>query len=126
MIKLDYRNKQPIFKQIEARILEMIVLGVYPPDYHLPSVRAMAVELGINPNTIQKAYRELESMGAIYSVSGKGSFVSADQCANKLVMEKKRQEVHTAIKDGFLSGMTQEEMMQIVTEVYGKGVKSHD
>ena len=120
MIKIDYRDKQPIFKQIENRILEMIVLGVYPKDYQLPSVRSMAVELGINPNTIQKAYRNLETSGAIYSVVGKGSFVSPDKSANNLMREKKMEETRNAIKDGFLAGITKDEMLCIVSEEYEK------
>ena len=116
MIKLDYRDKQPIFKQIEEKILELIVLGVYPPDYHLPSVRAMAVELGINPNTIQKAYRNLEIMGAIYSVSGKGSFVSPDKTATNMAVARKLEEIRSAVKDGLSAGIAKEDILCVVNE----------
>ena len=65
MIKLDYRSRTPIYRQLEDSIIEMILLGVYQKGTQLPSVRSLAVELGINPNTIQKAYQELESQGII-------------------------------------------------------------
>ena len=76
MITLDYQSKDPIYLQIKNRIAELVMLGVYPPGTQLPSVRSLAGELGINPNTIQRAYRELEAKGFIYSMPGKGSFVS--------------------------------------------------
>ena len=76
MITLDYQSKDPIYLQIKNRIAELVMLGVYPPGTQLPSVRSLAGELGINPNTIQKAYQELEAAGITCSVSGKGSFVA--------------------------------------------------
>ena len=78
MITLDYQSNDPIYLQIKNRIAELVMLGVYPPGTQLPSVRSLAGELGINPNTIQKAYQELEAAGVTCSVSGKGSFVAVD------------------------------------------------
>ena len=70
----NFRNDQPIYSQLIQRLTEAIVSGVYAPGEKLPSVRELAVSLAINPNTIQRAYHELESEGYIVSVPGKGSF----------------------------------------------------
>lgn len=75
MLQLDYRDARPIYAQIEDGIREQIVTGVLRQGDRLPSVRELACQLTINPNTIQRAYRELEMQGWVASVPGKGSFV---------------------------------------------------
>ena len=77
MVHLDYRDARPIYSQIIDGFREQILAGVLQQGDKMPSVRELATELTINPNTIQRAYRELESQGWIASVPGKGSFVSA-------------------------------------------------
>lgn len=76
MISLNYRDSRPIYEQIRDGLRKLIVTGALGADEKLPSVRALAAQLAINPNTIQRAYRELESEGYILSVAGKGSFVA--------------------------------------------------
>ncbi|MBY8909683.1 GntR family transcriptional regulator [Salinicoccus roseus] len=75
MINLDLKSRVPIYEQLVDKVKQLIIQGVLKPDEKLPSVRSLAQELTINPNTIQKAYRELEREGYIYSLPGKGSFV---------------------------------------------------
>lgn len=75
MIILDYSDKRPIYEQIVEKMQNLILNGVLEPDSKLPSVRSLAVQLSINPNTIQKAYGELERQGFIYPVKGRGNFV---------------------------------------------------
>ena len=75
-ISIDFRNRKPIYEQIVAWFEILIVNGVLDADSQLPSVRALAVELSINPNTIQRAYRELEQEGYVYTIPGRGSFVA--------------------------------------------------
>ena len=75
MLQLDYRDVRPIYSQIVDGCRERIVSGVLRQGDKLPSVRELACRLAINPNTIQRAYRELEMGGWIASVPGKGSFV---------------------------------------------------
>ena len=82
MVHLDYRDGRPIYTQIIDDIREKIALGVLEPGEKLPSVRELACELAINPNTIQRAYRELESRGLIVTVAGKGCFVSGSADGN--------------------------------------------
>lgn len=76
MIQLNYRDSKPIYEQIKEGLRRLVITGAVAKDEKLPSVRELASELAINPNTIQRAYRELESEGYIYTVSGKGSFAA--------------------------------------------------
>lgn len=76
MIQLNYRDAKPIYEQIKEGLRRLVITGAIATDERLPSVRELASELAINPNTIQRAYRELESEGYIYTVSGKGSFAA--------------------------------------------------
>ncbi len=78
MIHLDYRDARPIYIQIMEGIREKIVTGILRPGDRLPSVRELASQLTINPNTIQRSYRQLEAEGWICTVPGKGCFVSGD------------------------------------------------
>lgn len=77
MIVLDYRDSRPLYQQVKDSLRRMMLTGLLGPDEKLPSVRSLATQLAINPNTIQRAYAELEAEGYIYSVAGRGSFVSA-------------------------------------------------
>ncbi len=84
MIHLDYRDNRPIYEQVRDGLRRLMVTGVLAPGDKLPSVRALAVDLAINPNTIQRAYAQLEAEGYIVSVSGKGTFVAEQQGQNHL------------------------------------------
>lgn len=77
MIVLDYRDSRPLYQQVKDSLRRMMLTGLLEPDEKLPSVCSLATQLAINPNTIQRAYAELEAEGYIYSVAGRGSFVSA-------------------------------------------------
>ena len=76
MIRLNYRDSRPIYEQIKDNLKKLIISGAIAEGERLPSVREMATQLAINPNTIQRAYRELESEGYIATVPGKGSFAA--------------------------------------------------
>lgn len=78
VIWIDYKDATPIYEQIVQRYKNLIVKGVLKPDEKIPSVRNLAMELSINPNTIQKAYMLLEQQGFIYTVKGRGNFVAGD------------------------------------------------
>ncbi len=78
MLDIDYRDSRPLYEQVADKLERMAVCGVFAPDEQLPSVRQLAGELSINPNTIQRAYGELEKRGVVYAVKGRGNFVSAD------------------------------------------------
>ena len=95
MVKIDYRDGRPIYEQVADGIEELALRGALPAETQLPSVRQFAMELSINPNTIQRAYVELERQGYIYTVKGKGSFV-AD---NTVMKEKRKKEVLLQVSD---------------------------
>ena len=106
MIIIDYQNRKPIYEQIVERFQMLIVKGVLEPDTQMPSVRSLAAELSINPNTIQKAYTLLEQQGYIYPVKGRGNFVSG----SKTLLDKKRnaffRQLETLVKEGKEMGVT--------------------
>ena len=81
MLGINYRDGRPIYEQVVDEIEQMVMHGILEADSQLPSVRQMASELSINPNTIQRAYGEPENRGVIYSVKGKGNFVSPNAAA---------------------------------------------
>ena len=76
MITIDYQNTAPIYEQIVEKFQMLIIKGILPPGSKMPSVRSLAVQLSINPNTIQKAYAVLEHQGYVFSIKGRGSFVA--------------------------------------------------
>lgn len=90
MITINYRDPRPIYEQIQSELRRLMLTGALPPGSRLPSVRELAGQLAINPNTIQRAYRELESDGYVLSVAGKGSFVAQ---VDKLAEQQKKQAV---------------------------------
>ena len=79
MISVNYRDPRPLYEQIKESIIKLIMTKSLSENEQLPSVRELAVELAINSNTIQRAYRELENEGYIYKISGKGTFVSPQE-----------------------------------------------
>lgn len=76
MIQLNYRDPRPIYEQIKSELKRLILTQALAPDEKLPSVRELAAQLAINPNTIQRAYRELDAEGYTVSIAGRGSFVA--------------------------------------------------
>ena len=91
MFEINYRDSRPIYEQIKDGLRKLLVTGAIKADEKLPSVREMATSLSINPNTIQRAYRELESEGYIYSVPGKGSFAAGDNDSHEKMKAELKQ-----------------------------------
>lgn len=118
MFFLDLQSRTPIYEQIKNNILKMIALNVLKPNEQLPSVRSVARDLGINPNTVQKAYQELESQGVLYSVAGKGSFI----CETSAINDGHRQQILETLKKGILDakafGVAKQEILMITDTVY--------
>ena len=115
MISLNYRDSRPIYEQIRDGLKKLIVSGAMAPNEKLPSVRALATQLSINPNTIQRAYNELENEGFIYSVPGKGSFASPTVDSS----ESRKQELENKIRELAAElrylGVSEEELLALVT-----------
>lgn len=118
MIVLDYTDRRPIYEQVIERIQDLIYKGILESDEKLPSVRSLAMELSINPNTIQRAYSELEKNGFIYSIKGKGNFVAADH----RLFEKRKAELmerlEPVLREARDAGITQREVLAIVEKIY--------
>ena len=118
MILLDYKDRRPIYEQVVSKLEELMLLGVMKENEPLPSVRALAMDLSINPNTIQRAYAELERQGYIYSIKGKGNFV-AD---NGHVKEAGRQEVLQRQADlaneACALGVSKEQLWEQIVRIY--------
>ena len=111
MITIDYKDRRPIYEQIVSSIEDLAVRGVLESDSQLPSVRQLAVELSINPNTIQRAYSQLEKTGVIYSVKGKGNFVAADpKRLREEKMEQILQEMEKLLRQALALGIGRERM----------------
>ncbi len=118
MILLDYRDKRPIYEQIVDKLEWLIMGGGLEANYKMPSVRSLAMELSVNPNTIQRAYAQLEQDGYIYTVSGRGSFV-AHECewrSGKVAeLTRELQEVLIKAKE---AGVTLKKAQEIADEIY--------
>lgn len=111
MIAIDYSDRRPLYEQITDRFRQLIVRGVLLPEEQLPSVRSLAMELSINPNTIQRAYQELEREGFIYSVKGKGSFVAPDNDYLKEQQAQILEELKTCIQKALELHIDTEELL---------------
>ena len=84
MILIDYKDRRPLYEQIVEKLSDLMVRGILEQDSQLPSVRSLATELSMNPNTIQRAYRELENEGYIYTLPGKGTFAAEMDHTNQI------------------------------------------
>lgn len=116
MISLNYRDSRPIYEQIKDGLRKLIVAGAMPPGEKLPSVRALAMQLSINPNTIQRAYNELESDGYIYSVPGKGSFASGNLDADAARKKELLGQVREMIAELRYLGVSRQELLALMEE----------
>lgn len=126
MFQLDIRSRVPIYEQLVEKLKELIIHEVFAADEQLPSVRALAAELTINPNTIQKAYRELEHQGYIYSIPGKGKFVAPQSDAtNNEKVKKMKKELIKLISEAMYLGIDKEEILSLIT-VAEQSVKGGD
>ena len=123
MIFIDYHDKRPIYEQIVDRFQMLILNGGLEPEEQLPSVRSLAVELSINANTIQRAYSELEHRGLIYSVKGRGNFVSAQ----KEVVIEQQEELLNQLKLQFTickeSGISFGQVLDCLRETFQEVIK---
>ncbi|WP_346704830.1 GntR family transcriptional regulator [uncultured Agathobaculum sp.] len=123
MIKIDYRDARPIYEQIVDGVETLALRGALPSGSQLPSVRQLAMELSINPNTIQRAYAELERRGVIYAAKGRGNFISDDTatlCKRRL--DEIGAQVH-ALADQARSLGAKEEQIREWVEQKGDGTE---
>ena len=118
MIVIDYQDRRPLYEQITEKFKMLIIKGVLESDTQMPSVRSLATQLAINPNTIQKAYAELERQGYIYPVNGRGNYVSP---AENVAQQKKSEYVRSLkgkLEEGRDMGFEKYEVMTLVEEIW--------
>ena len=118
MIVIDYHDKRPIYEQVIERFQVLILNGALEADSQLPSVRSLAVDLSINPNTIQRAYSELERRGLIYSIKGRGNFVSSQKDVVKEQQELLLEDLKTQLKICKESGIDSLHVFDCVKEIF--------
>ncbi len=119
MIAIDYTSRQPITAQIRDQMVRLITSGALKPGDWLPSVRQLATDLSINPNTIQKAYSEMELRGIIVSVKGRGSFVAEDpSSALNALREKLKSTLAEAAHYGKLLSLTPPEVGELLAQLW--------
>lgn len=122
MIGIDLQDKRPLYLQIIEGIESLTLKGILKPNEQLPSVRSLAMDLSISPNTIQRAYLELEKRGIIYSLSGKGSFISENSAA---LEKEKMAELYRSLNEIVVTAKTlkisEKKLREKVSEFYHCG-----
>lgn len=118
MFALNFASRDPIYIQLYKNVVQQISLGVLKPDDQLPPMRSLALDLGINPNTVSKAYQNLESDGYIYSLVGRGSFVSPNINLNSAKKQLMLEELEKLIRDAVRLGVTEKEIINIINKVF--------
>lgn len=121
-ISINYRDPRPIYEQVRDGLRRLIVSGTLPLGEKLPSVRELSTQLTINPNTIQRAYRELETEGYICSVAGRGSYVCVQIPDDPARQDALLQQFDAAVQELLYLGMRSEELRRRIPE----GGTNHD
>ena len=122
MIQLNYRDPRPIYEQVKDGIRKLAYSGVLGPDEKLPSVRELAMKLAINPNTISRAYKDLEQEGFLYTVTGKGTFINQEYDLNDSRKEELWQQFDKAAKGLLELAVTKEEFEKRIATLYGVNI----
>ncbi len=117
MITLDYKNDKPLHEQITQGIKDLIICGVLAPGDQLPSVRELSVNLTVNPNTVQRAYKTLETEGVIYSIRGKGNFVAESHEIDNRTLDKLYLSLSETIRELAFYGETPEKILKVTNNI---------
>ncbi|WP_432628357.1 GntR family transcriptional regulator [Brotaphodocola sp.] len=125
MILLDYKDSRPIYEQVAEKLQELMLLGVLEEDSQMPSVRSLAMELSINPNTIQRAYGELERNGFIYTVKGRGSFVGSIRKLRNARGQELARKMEGLAQEARKIGISRQEFLETAGEVYDRYASDH-
>lgn len=115
MIILDYKDARPIYEQVVDKFQKLILTGALEPNTRMPSVRSLAVELSINPNTIQRAYSELEREGFIYTVKGRGNFVAYDESLLRYRKDDIYRKLEEIVREAGEIGISRQELSSYLT-----------
>ena len=118
MIVLDYRDKRPLNEQVAEKIMNLIAQGVLSPGERLPSVRNLAMDLSVNPNTVQRAYAALEEKGYITTITGRGNYVSDEKNWRAGMKEEMMTELKASAEKAKAGGLSKDEALKAIREVY--------
>ena len=120
MITLDYADRRPIYEQVVDKMKDLILLGILETDSQLPSVRELAMDLSINPNTVQRAYAELERQGIIYCVKGRGNFVAGLMTVREQHKEEMKLQLSELVKMAKKADMPEADFIELVKQYYAQ------
>ena len=118
MIQLDFGDRRPLYEQISEKIKELIISGVLVENDKIPSVRELATILAINPNTIQKAYKELENEGYIYSQKARGNFVSPRETGDRTKTDELMENIKPQLRELRFLGINKNELKNLIDSIY--------
>ena len=121
MLTVNFSSRTPVYQQLYDDVIRLVSLGVLKSDTKLPPVRILATELGINPNTVQKAYKMLEKDGYIYSTVGRGSFVSNKLDQKQAEKIQAKNDLKDSIEKAYKKGITEDVMIELVDEITSGG-----
>lgn len=120
MFQINLKSGEAIYLQLKEQVVKLACMGILKPNEQLPSVRVLARELGINPNTVAKAYQELENEKIIYSVSGKGSFVTDDIFSVQSIKQEVLTDFSKLVGKARQFDILQQELEQIIKRIYAE------
>ncbi len=115
LFQINLNSRIPIYEQLYNKIIELVMKGQLKEEDQIPSVRSLAKELGVNPNTVQKAYQELERNGIIFSVTGRGNFIAPID--KKMVAEKALDNFDKAVVESLKLGFSKEDLIVRIKEI---------
>lgn len=119
MFEIDLKDRRAIYEQIIDKFKQLIIRDVLKQDEKIPSVRELAKQLTINPNTIQKAYRELERQGYIYSVKGRGNFVTSEiKKVDDAKVEYLKKQIEKNVSELMFIGIEKNELIDLIERIY--------
>ena len=120
MFEIDSRSRIPIYEQIKNQILLFIRMGVYKADEQLPSIRTVSQQTGINVNTVKRAFADLESEGVIYSLVGRGCFVSSSAIDNTTIAQKALKEIELDLRSLKSKGVSKDALIELIENIYSE------
>lgn len=118
MFEIDSRSRIPIYEQIKNQLITCIRIGIYKADEQLPSIRSVSLQTGINVNTVKRAFADLEDEGIIYTLVGRGSFVSADATDNTSIARKALRDIEPDLRSLKSKGVSKASIIELIDEIF--------
>ena len=118
MFEIDSRSRIPIYEQIKNQLITCIRIGIFKADEQLPSIRSVSLQTGINVNTVKRAFADLEDEGIIYTLVGRGSFVSADAADNTSIARKALRDIEPDLRSLKSKGVTKDAIIELIDEIF--------